>query len=151
MSKLVRQLISDLKRHEGCDLKAYWDSIGRVWTIGYGHTKNVREGDRISQVEAEDLLIIDINHALNTVRSIVRNFDSLSFCRKTVLANMAFNLGTRLKEFKKMISAIEIEDFDRASLEMINSLWYVQVKSRGVELAKRMKSNTIEEKHIATS
>tara|TARA_R110000782_G_scaffold2454_3_gene9582 strand:- start:2520 stop:2648 length:129 start_codon:yes stop_codon:yes gene_type:complete len=30
-----------IKNFEGCELKAYQDSVG-VWTIGYGHTKEVK-------------------------------------------------------------------------------------------------------------
>lgn len=44
-----------LKKFEGCELKAYQDSVG-VWTIGYGHTKEVKEGDQINKDEAEHLL-----------------------------------------------------------------------------------------------
>lgn len=44
-----------LKKFEGCELKAYQDSVG-VWTIGYGHTKDVKKGDQINKDEAEHLL-----------------------------------------------------------------------------------------------
>ena len=44
-----------IKKFEGCRLEAYQDSVG-VWTIGYGHTKGVKEGDKINQDEAEHLL-----------------------------------------------------------------------------------------------
>ena len=47
--------ISLIKKFEGCELDAYQDSVG-VWTIGYGHTKGVNEGDKINQDEAEYLL-----------------------------------------------------------------------------------------------
>jgi lysozyme len=41
---------------EGCRLEAYL-CPANVWTIGYGHTKGVKEGDVIDQEEAEALLI----------------------------------------------------------------------------------------------
>ena len=44
-----------LKHFEGCELKAYQDSVG-VWTIGYGHTKVIYEGLEITQLEAEKML-----------------------------------------------------------------------------------------------
>ena len=47
--------ISLIKNYEGCKLEAYQDSVG-VWTIGYGHTKDVKDGDKINQDEAEHLL-----------------------------------------------------------------------------------------------
>ena len=46
--------IKKIKEFEGCKLQAYQDAAG-VWTIGYGHTYNVREGDRISQWYADDM------------------------------------------------------------------------------------------------
>ena len=47
--------IALIKKFEGCELEAYQDSVG-VWTIGYGHTKSVKEGDKINQDEAQHLL-----------------------------------------------------------------------------------------------
>ncbi|MNU46301.1 Lysozyme RrrD [compost metagenome] len=44
-----------LKHYEGCELKAYRDSVG-VLTIGYGDTENVNEGMVITHEEAEDRL-----------------------------------------------------------------------------------------------
>lgn len=55
---------------EGLRLEAYL-CPANVWTIGYGHTKGVKEGDVIDQEQAEALLIEDlaefeeyVNHAV---------------------------------------------------------------------------------------
>ena len=48
-----------LKHFEGCELKAYQDSVG-VWTIGYGHTKGIYEGLEITQSEAEKMLVDEL-------------------------------------------------------------------------------------------
>jgi lysozyme len=48
-----------LKFFEGCRLTAYQDSVG-VWTIGYGHTKGVHAGMSITQEEAEQMLLIEL-------------------------------------------------------------------------------------------
>ncbi len=61
-----------IKEFEGCRLQAYQDAAG-VWTIGYGHTYNVREGDRISQWYADDLLKEDIE---NVERQLMALHDS---------------------------------------------------------------------------
>lgn len=47
--------IALIKQFEGCRLAAYQDIVG-VWTIGYGSTKGVYEGMRITRQEAEDML-----------------------------------------------------------------------------------------------
>ena len=43
-----------IKKFESCKLTAYKDSKG-VYTIGYGHTKNVKKGMVISKQQALEL------------------------------------------------------------------------------------------------
>lgn len=51
--------VSLIKSFEGCRLEAYKCPAG-VWTIGYGHTAGVNQGDKITQEVAEDLLRDDL-------------------------------------------------------------------------------------------
>ena len=51
--------VSLIKQFEGCRLKAYKCPAG-VWTIGYGHTAGVKEGDTITQETAESFLRNDL-------------------------------------------------------------------------------------------
>ena len=44
-----------IKHFEGCELEAYKCAAG-VWTIGYGHTKDVQEGDVWNKEKAEFML-----------------------------------------------------------------------------------------------
>lgn len=44
-----------IKQFEGCRLTAYKCPAG-VWTIGYGHTAGVHQGQTITQAEAERYL-----------------------------------------------------------------------------------------------
>lgn len=57
--KASQKLIDFIKKAEGCVLTAYKDSAG-VWTIGYGHTKGVKQGDRITAYQAEQFLKEDL-------------------------------------------------------------------------------------------
>ena len=59
MMKSSMTLIAAIKRMEGCILSAYQDSVG-VWTIGYGHTKGVKKGDRCTPYQAEQWLKEDL-------------------------------------------------------------------------------------------
>ena len=52
--------ISLIKRFEGCELEAYKCAAG-VWTIGYGHTKNVKEGMTISKEQADNMLLNELD------------------------------------------------------------------------------------------
>ena len=51
--------VSLIKQFEGCRLKAYKCPAG-VWTIGYGHTAGVKEGDTITQEIADAYLRNDL-------------------------------------------------------------------------------------------
>ena len=44
-----------IKHFEGCELEAYKCPAG-VWTIGYGHIKGVKEGMKITEHQAEEML-----------------------------------------------------------------------------------------------
>ena len=80
---------------EGLRLEAYEDAAG-VPTIGYGHTKDVRMGDRISEYWAKELLRDDIDEAERQVKElkVARNEAQLD-----ALTSFVFNLGIeRLKE-----------------------------------------------------
>lgn len=57
--KISQKGMDLIKRFEGCKLTAYKCPAG-LWTIGYGHTGNVREGQVITQDYAETLLRQDL-------------------------------------------------------------------------------------------
>lgn len=48
-----------IKSFEGCHLTAYKCPAG-VWTIGYGHTTGVKQGQTITQAQADAFLISDL-------------------------------------------------------------------------------------------
>lgn len=56
MEATILSLATDnIKKFEGCKLKAYLDSVG-VWTLGWGHTKGVKAGDTCTQAQADKWL-----------------------------------------------------------------------------------------------
>ena len=57
--KASSTLLQAIKRFEGCKLSASRDATG-VWTIGYGHTQGVRQGDSITQYQADQFLKEDL-------------------------------------------------------------------------------------------
>ena len=48
-----------IKSFEGCRLTAYKCPAG-VWTIGWGHTGGVKAGQKITQAEADQMLVNDM-------------------------------------------------------------------------------------------
>ena len=72
--------------------------------------------------------------------SFLERFDTLSTNRQNVLVNMAFNLGIYgLLRFKKMLLAVEKQDWDEAANQMLDSRWSKQVGNRSKELADIMR------------
>ncbi len=140
----MKQVVFDLRRHEGCRLSPYRDTEG-VWTIGYGHTDGITaDYGPISQAQADRWLVEDAHIALADAKIVVKSFNELDDVRKGVLVNMAFNLGRkRLQGFRKTLAAIEAKQFNVAALEMLDSKWAVQVGQRARELASRMASGKI--------
>lgn len=51
--------INLIKQFEGCHLTAYKCPTG-VWTIGYGHTSGVKQGQKITQEQADSYLASDL-------------------------------------------------------------------------------------------
>lgn len=127
-----------LIHHEGIKGKMYYDSEG-VATIGVG--RNL-EDVGVSYDEAMLMLDNDIKRVLYACWHEFPWFADLTEPRQCVVASMVFNLGLEgFKKFKKMIAAIEKEDWTEAACQMIDSHWAAQVKSRAVELAVMMKGD----------
>jgi len=60
-----------IKHFEGCETTAYQDSVG-VWTIGYGHTKGVEEGQSCSIEDAETMLADEMDEYEGYINSMVK-------------------------------------------------------------------------------
>ena len=91
MSRPVNQAGLDLVRtFEGLRTEAYRCPAG-VWTIGYGHTADVRPGQRISQKHAEQLLGDDLAACGDQVDELVGV--PLTDCQFAALVSFVFNAG----------------------------------------------------------
>ena len=86
---MTQQGLDLIKKYEGLRLEAYKCPAG-VWTIGYGHTKGVVKGTKISKEEAEKLLQQDVSvfelQVINTV-------GKLAACKIDALVSFAYNVG----------------------------------------------------------
>ena len=113
--------MTQLMMMEGLRLTAYRDAAG-VPTIGYGHTKGVRMGDRISEDWARKLLRQDVAEVERQVKAMrvawtVGQLDALvSFAfnvgigrlRRSTLLRLIREGGTKLqiqREFKRWVYA----------------------------------------------
>lgn len=106
--KVTPFVIEKLKQWEGCRLSAYRDSAG-VWTIGYGHTgPDVYSGLKITQEQADKLLISDLLRFERAVDSTVKV--SLTDHQFGALVSFAFNVG--VSAFQGSTLARKLNDGD---------------------------------------
>ena len=82
-----------IKSFEGLRLEAYVCPAG-VWTIGYGHTKGVKKGMKITKEKADELLMEDLQEFQKGVEKLV-SMIKLTDNQFSALVSFAFNLGLR--------------------------------------------------------
>jgi len=132
----LEKMTAELKRDEGYRDTVYHCSAGKL-TIGYGH--NVEDNPIPEQI-AEKLLHHDIGQALAECERFPW-FYPLDGVRKRVIINMVFNMGAgSVSTFRRMITAIENEEWIKASEEMQDSLWFRQVGARAERLCHMMET-----------
>tara|TARA_R100000544_G_scaffold34211_1_gene20923 strand:- start:14 stop:457 length:444 start_codon:yes stop_codon:yes gene_type:complete len=104
-----------IKKFEGCELEAYVCAAG-VWTIGYGSTKGVKEGDKISQEEADKLLLHEMDEYEGYITDNVtvdlkqNQFDSL--------VSWVFNLGPTNLKASTMLKVLNLGNFEGVPEQM---------------------------------
>lgn len=91
MRRINHRGLDIIKRSESLALVAYL-CPARVWTIGYGHTAGVKEGDTCTVEQAEAWLRDDCAHAEMAVARLVRV--PITDNQFSALVSFAFNVGT---------------------------------------------------------
>jgi lysozyme len=130
------QLRRDVMQAEGCELKPYRDTVGKL-TIGYG--RNLDDVG-ISKLEAEVLLDHDLLSSEMECSQKLAWFNTLNEARQRVVVEMVFNLGLpRFLGFAKTINAIRARDYVAAASQMLDSKWATQVGQRAHRLANTMR------------
>lgn len=125
-----------IKQFEGCSLKAYKCPAG-IWTIGYGHTNGVKEGQTITKTEAERLLKEDLARFERVINDVIKvrinqnQFDAL--------VSFSYNVGTGALKKSTLLKLINKEDYNRAA-EQFNKWIY----AGGKKLAGLVKRRTAE-------
>jgi lysozyme len=112
---------------EGCKLAAYQDTVG-VWTIGYGHTCDVKEGMACTQEQAELWLVQDVQEAADAVTRLVTV--PISQSEFDALTDFVFNVGQGNLGSSTMLKLLNAGDHAGAAAQFAR--WD---KARGVVLA----------------
>lgn len=103
-----------IAKWEGFEPEAYRDVVG-IWTIGFGHTKDVKEGDKISYYDAIALLKKEVAYfargvELNVKVPVTQNmFDALT--------SFTYNLGIGNLKRSTLLRKLNREDYEGAARE----------------------------------
>ena len=137
----IETLKDHIKKEEGFRNKVYLDHLGNR-TIGYGHLCLPNEkwdDDKIyDSKELNKIFEYDFNIACNDAEKLIakNSIHPDAFC---VLIDMCFNMGSpRVSRFKKMLGALETQDYKTAAMEMLDSKWATQVPNRARRLSEIM-------------
>tara|TARA_Y100000401_G_scaffold114005_1_gene115452 strand:+ start:285 stop:689 length:405 start_codon:yes stop_codon:yes gene_type:complete len=129
-------LIDSIKQHEGYVGVVYKDSLG-IDTIGYGFAIKDLELDK-------DVCDMILERKIKNLEDRVRNkFGWYPFMPQgiqDVVMEMCYQLGvTGFSKFAKTITYLKDKNFEKASEEMLDSLWARQTPNRAKELSRRVK------------
>ena len=129
-------LIKQIKEHEGFKSSVYQCSEGYD-TIGYGFAIKDLE---IDEDIAELILMRKIDKLQQRIASTFGWWFNSKKEVKDVVTNMCYQLGVSgFSKFKKTIYFIETEQYQEASVEMLDSLWAKQTPNRAKELSEELR------------
>ncbi len=111
-SDAARELLRDF---EGLRLSAYLCPAG-VWTIGYGHTRNVMAGQVITLAQAELLLAQDIACVEADLNQLITV--ELSPHQFGALMCFAFNIGTAAFRRSTLLARLNRGEFKAVPAEL---------------------------------
>lgn len=115
MRKISAAGLQLIKAFEGCRLKAYRDPVG-IPTIGYGRIKGVKMGDVISQEQADNWLLEEIeNEYAPGVEGLVKV--EITDNQFAALVSFAYNLGVGALAKSTLLRKLNAGDYAGASQE----------------------------------
>jgi lysozyme len=142
----INTLREEIEADEGCEYKIYRCSEGYP-TAGIGHLITEWDedyydkpiGTPVPEEKVQEWFVNDVQTAINDCNDIFNSFEKLPEDIQHVLINMAFQLGgPRLRKFKMMIAAVEMEDYREMALQMEDSRWFKQTTNRAQRLIDRV-------------
>ena len=126
-------IVKSIKYHEGFKSKVYKCSEGYD-TIGYGFAIKDLELDEDT---AELILLRKLEKLQHRIASTFGWWYNSPNAVKNVVTNMCYQLGVSgFSKFKKTIYLLETEQYEEASIEMLDSLWAKQTPNRAKELSE---------------
>ncbi len=116
--KISKECLEAIKEFEGFRGQAYKDPVG-IWTIGYGHINGVKQGDKITKEQAEELLLSDVYEFEVYVNSLNLPLNQNQF---DALVDFCFNLGPGNLSGSTLLKKIRL-NVDDPSIEAEFKRW----------------------------
>ncbi len=114
--KISNKGIDLIKHFEGCETEAYKCPAG-VWTIGYGHIKGVQEGDVITEAQAHEMLVEELNEYENYIHDYVEcplNQDQFD-----AMVSWVYNLGSGNLRSSTLLRTLNAGDYAGVPAQMM--------------------------------
>lgn len=123
-------LYAFLKQYERFRPTAYKPTPRDVWTIGYGHTAGVKEGDTCIMAQAQTYLEQDVAAVVATINRLVSR--KLTQNQFDALVSLAFNIGSGnfagsgllkyVNAGNDHAAAADFDNWDKQAGEVLNGL-----------------------------
>ena len=141
-----------IENAEGFRSHAYWDSIGHVWTVGFGQTgPDIGQNTVVTRQEATQWLIGDETALTSQLFAALPWAVNLSTVRVGALVDAAYNLGLNgLLQFATALSAMKAANWKKAVSGFRASLWYAQVPDRVNTICYMVLLNEWAEEYLTT-
>ena len=129
-------LIDRIKKHEGYVGVVYKDSLG-IDTIGYGFAIKHLELD---EDICHEILIRKMKDLEDSIKIKFSWFNYMPPQIKDVIMEMCYQLGVGgFSKFRKTIAYLQDKQWNKASEEMLDSLWAKQTPNRAKALSNIVK------------
>ena len=114
--KVSQDCIQLVKYFEGFEDTAYL-CPANVWTIGYGRTRNVKEGDKITEVQAERDLLEELEEFKHQVLDSVKV--ELKQNELDALTSWTYNLGVGNLKSSTLLKKLNAGNKDEVPAEIV--------------------------------
>lgn len=138
-SKVSQKGLDLLKRHEGLRLEAYMPTPNDVPTIGYGHTKGVKMGMKITREQAEQFLIEDLAWVERAIAKYVQV--PLNQNQYDALVSFIYNVGAGAFLRSTLLKKLNEGDYKEVPRQLMR--WNKQKGKVLAGLTKRRKEESL--------
>jgi len=134
--------LNQIKSSEGLRVKAYQDIIN-IWTIGYGSTYDVKEGDVITTDEAERRLLRDVDPVVQYINSHVDV--KLTQNMFDALVSLTYNIGVGNFGSSTLLKYLNSELYQEAADQFL--VW----RKAGGKVVRGLEIRREKERHLFLS